>query len=385
MKKILMAISDSFPYGAAYAARTRALCKLFHAAGYKTDVLCDYVSDNGDTNEYGNIYSLSKSPYIGVKKLFQLPRDYARKLEDLLAQNPYDCVIARSMFDRFDKVLAIVQKYPIPLILESCEWYDVRGFRHGRLDIRYHQFQHCFKKTYNKVDGVIAISRLLEEHYKEQGIPVTRIPGIHDVDKLPYRTDVSGEGNRNFIFGGNVFGGKEQFSELLMALQAIQANEKRIRLHIYGSSKQEVLDSLDEDAKRAYADLIDVVVFHGRVPQTEMAKACMDNDFGVFFRPDRRSSLAGFPTKLGEYLAAGTPVITNNTGDISQILHDGGNGFLLPQASSDEIIKALNKCLALSDSEYASMRVHARKTAESTLDYSAYCAQISSFFASITK
>ena len=44
MKKILFAISDSFPYGAAYAARTRALCKLFKSAEYQTDVLCDYVS-----------------------------------------------------------------------------------------------------------------------------------------------------------------------------------------------------------------------------------------------------------------------------------------------------------------------------------------------------
>lgn len=385
MKRILVAISDSFPYGAAYAARTRALCKLFKVAGYNTDVFCDYISENCETTEYGNIYCVSEAPYSGVKKLFSLPSDYAKKLDALIKENNYDYIVARSMFDRFDKVLSVAKKYDVPLILESCEWYDVRGFRHGKLDIRYHQFQHCFRKSYNMVDGVIAISRLLEDHYKSKGIPTVRIPGIHDVEKLPYRTEVTNEKEINFIFGGNVFGGKEQFSELLLALKSIKWDEKSVHLHIYGAGKEEVLASLNENARRSYADLEGVIVFHGRVTQREMATACMHSDFGVFFRPDRRSSHAGFPTKLGEYLAAGTPVITNDTGDIATVLHNKCNGYLINQATETEIAAVIQKCLDLSIPEYALMRMNARKTAKEILDYSTYHKQIAVFFEALRK
>lgn len=385
MKRILVAISDSFPYGAAYAARTRALCKLFNAAGYETDILCDYISENGETTEYGNIYCVSKNPYSGVKKLFSLPSDYTKKMEALIKEKSYDYIVARSMFDRFDKVLAVARKYKIPLILESCEWYDVRGFRHGKLDIRYHQFQHCFKRTYNKVDGVIAISRLLEEHYRSKGIPTVRIPGIHDVEKLPYRTEVLNTNKINLIFGGNVFGGKEQFSELLIALKTVNAFDKGIYLHIYGSGKEEVLMSLNEEARSVYDDLERVIMFHGRVPQIEMAVACMNSDFGVFFRPDRRSSHAGFPTKLGEYLAAGTPVITNDTGDISDVLRDGFNGFLINGVTYKQISDVFNRCINLSESNYCSMRINARKTAEKSLNYMSYIKPITMFFNSISR
>ncbi len=383
MKKILIAISDSFPYGAAYAARTRALCKLLRAAGYETDVLCDWCSGGSDTAEYGHIYSVSERPYSGAKKLLLLPRDYQKKLDALLRDGGYDCVIARSMFDRFGKLLSTVRKHGIPIVLESCEWYDVKGFRRGKKDIRYRQFIHCFQKTYNRVDGVIAISRLLEAHYRERGIPVVRIPGIHDIDKLPYRTEC-GEGETlNLIFGGNIFGGKDQFSQLLVALSRLQAGKTKILLHVYGVTESQVLDSLDDAARDAYERISGMPVFHGSIPQEAMAQACLEGDLGVFFRPDRRSSHAGFPTKLGEYLAAGTPVLANDTGDLSLVLKNGENGFLLPDSDPDKIREALENYLQLSTSERCAMRERARESAARLLDYRGYQEEIKAFLESL--
>lgn len=384
MKKILFAISDSFPYGAAYAARTRALCKLFKSAEYQTDVLCDYVSNFNDTNEYGNIYSVSDSPYYGIKKLLLLPHSYGKKLNYLLSKNKYDYVVSRSMFDRFDLVLAITHKHHIPLILESCEWYDIKSFRHGRLDIRYYQFKHCFKKSYCNSDGVIAISRFLENHYKKQGLPVIRIPGIHDIEKLPYRINSRNDNNLNFIFSGNAFGGKEQFSELFIALALVNVDKKNINMHIYGSSKKEIISLLDEKGKNAYLKLENHIIFHGRVPQYEMAKACEQSDFGIFFRPNRRSSHAGFPTKLGEYLAAGTPVITNDTGDISLIVKNGENGFLINSLDINQIFKVFEKCINISEHKYRNMRIASRNSAERLLHYSQYTKEINEFLRRIT-
>lgn len=380
MKKILIAISQSFPYGAAYAARTRALSKLFQEAGYYVDILCDFPSEGAETEEYGNIFAVAPKQYSGIKALAYLPIIYKRKLDLLLSNNKYDLIVSRSMFDRFDKVLTVARKHRVPIILESCEWYDVRGFRHGKKDIRYYQFQHCFNKSYNKVDGVIAISRLLEKHYKELGIPVVRIPGIHDVEKLPYRLEPRNDKFLELIFGGNVFGGKEQFSELLCAMSQINANTKILRLHMYGSSEAEVVDSLNEEGRKAYEKLRNQLIFHGQIAQSEMADACMEADFGLFFRPDRRSSHAGFPTKLGEYLSAGTPVITNDTGDISLIIENGNNGFILKKPTTESIKRILEKSILISPLECCRIRTCARNTAFEKLHYKEYVSEMIDFF-----
>ena len=76
MKKVLFTISDSFPYGAAYAARTRALCKLFQSIGYETVVLCDYASKEIEPIEYGKIVTVSETPYSGFARLMKLPLLY---------------------------------------------------------------------------------------------------------------------------------------------------------------------------------------------------------------------------------------------------------------------------------------------------------------------
>ena len=382
MKKILIAISHSFPYGAAYAARTRALSKLFQEVGYYVDILCDFPSEGAETKEYGNIYTVATGQYSGIKALVYLPILYKRKLDLLISKNKYDLIVSRSMFDRFDMILTVARKHRVPIILESCEWYDVRGFRHEKKDIRYYQFQHCFNNSYNKVDGVIAISRLLEEHYRPLVKRVIRIPGIHEVYRIPYRIDSRSDNEIRFLFAGNIFGEKEQFTELLIAMSKIQLDDKAIKLNVYGPSKQDVINSLDEIGRTSLEALGERVIFHGMVPQSKMAGICAENDFGVFFRPNRRSSHAGFPTKLGEYLAAGTPVITNDTGDLSLIVNNTENGYLLKGANVESIKDILEKCCMQSEDERILMRRKARLSAEKILDFSVYSAEIRDFISS---
>ncbi len=382
MKRVLFVISDSFPFGAAYAARTRALCKLVQIAGYETAVLCDFTSNGSETHEYGNIYSLSDSrnTYTGFSKLIKLPYDYGKKLDCILENERFDFVIVRSMFDRFDRVLRIIHKHRVPVILESCEWYDVKGFARGKYDIRYWQFKHCFKNSYNKVDGVIAISRLLEKHYLNMGLKVIRIPGIHEVDKLVYRIEDRHDNIRSFLFAGNIFGGKEQFDDFVIALSALQPISCDYIVNVFGPTKESIIKSLSVSGQEAFSKIENKMIFHGMVSQELMAEINKDNDFGVFFRPNRRSSNAGFPTKLGEYLSAGTPVITNNTGDVSDIVVNGINGFLINDASAKSIFSVLEKALSIDECEYRKMREQARLSAESKLSYCLFQNEIQNLF-----
>jgi glycosyltransferase involved in cell wall biosynthesis len=105
----------------------------------------------------------------------------------------------------------------------------------------------------------------------------------------------------------------------------------------------------------------------------------MKSDFSIFIRPDRRSSHAGFPTKLAESMIAGTPVITNNTGDIGQYLKNGKEGFLLKSGYPEELKDIFLHILSLSREKLNEMRLNARRMAEESFDYRVYCGEMKSF------
>ena len=48
----------------------------------------------------------------------------------------------------------------------------------------------------------------------------------------------------------------------------------------------------------------------------------------VLCRPDNRQALGGVPTKLGEYLSTGNPVLVTAVGDIRLYLKDGVNAYV---------------------------------------------------------
>ena len=383
MKRIIFVMPNAFPTGTAMAARIRALAKLFSEIGYETDVLCEKNTD-ANCKMYGEIFSLDGN-FSGSKKLLVLPRKYCKMLDFLLSNKKYDFIVSCSMFDRFGMVIKIAKQHCVPVILESCEWFDVKGFARGKLDIRYYQFKFAFKYQFPKADGVIAISRLLEKYYLERGLNVIRIPGIHEVYDKEFRIETRNDDKIRILFAGNIFGGKEQLSELLIAMAQTDLCGKGVILNIDGPSWDEMRKSIDAEATEALKKLGSSVICHGSVPQSEMAKICCDNDFGVFFRPNRRSSHAGFPTKLGEYLSAGTPVITNDTGDISLVIDNYKNGIVLKECTVDSIKDTLMYIVKMNSSDYKQMRQNARHSAENKLDYSCYLNEMSIFLNGLEK
>lgn len=62
-------------------------------------------------------------------------------------------------------------------------------------------------------------------------------------------------------------------------------------------------------------------------------------------RPSNIQVQGGFPTKLGEYLATGNPVVVTKVGEIPDYLIDGENAFLSDPDSPDSFSKKLMECL----------------------------------------
>ena len=72
------------------------------------------------------------------------------------------------------------------------------------------------------------------------------------------------------------------------------------------------------------------VKFSGHIARNEMPSILRQAELMLLYRAAGLFSTAGLPTKLGEYLAMGKPVLVTETGDISKYLADGINAYLVP-------------------------------------------------------
>ena len=369
---ILYVRFEDFPYGTAPSFRAFTLSKLLAEAGHKITILAPNINFLKD--ELNDDGSYKEIPSIRAISITQMGGSIEKSLSLLLQEENFDCFMRPTSIKKYIATLKIIKKHGIPIIMDSVEWYDPSNWRLKCLDPRYYVFQYMWHHMFNRCDGIIAISRMIENHYKQSLSNVVRIPTITDAKNTMYRTKVEND-RVNFVFSGKLDEGKDNLDTFIEALDRVDHMGERTQLNIYGPSIDEVKHHLGENAR-----LLDIhkknIIIHGRVPQQEAQAACLNSDFSVFFRLNRRSANAGFPTKLGECMTFGTPVICNNTGDISLVVKDKENGFLLNSKSVDEIYETLNYLLNMKKEDREEMRSKARLSAEQFFDYHNYFSEI---------
>jgi glycosyltransferase involved in cell wall biosynthesis len=90
-------------------------------------------------------------------------------------------------------------------------------------------------------------------------------------------------------------------------------------------------------------------------------------------------SKARFPTKIGEYLASGTPVITSAVGDIPLFFIDNFNGYICQPGNEEQFADKIKYILQnpLQSNDIGS---RGRKMATENFQYSLYSNQLNLFF-----
>ena len=345
--RILYIATSAYPGDNAYATRIYGICKALQLAGNQTDVLTDYSNlGHGSFNYEGSKVTIGAKHSYADRKLSDkilASLRMEKELKRMLRENRYDCVITSSLYMRIKKILKIVHSLHIPVILESCEWFESYNWKNGEKSYEYKRFVKAWNKEFVKADGVIAISRMLETHYRESIDYVIRIPTIMDIPNEYH--NMNNNGPIKLIFTGSIAWGKDKLIEAINAIDELRNEHIYIELHIYGPTKSAVVNQINNNI-----DILNRnpgIIIHGRVPHDVISKKCAECDFGIILRPDRKQSNAGFPTKIAEYFAVGTSVIANETGDLGLYINNGYNGFLLPTDFSVEQLKELLRNISL--------------------------------------
>ncbi|MDM1012205.1 glycosyltransferase family 4 protein [Clostridium perfringens] len=386
--KIVFIISSSFPYGEAFSSRARNFVKLFCMKGNSVHVIAPISNNNNNIKELEGLnYSVE---YVNDPKSiltlsgFLTWKPYIKALKDYMSNNKVDIIFSSSMIFVANKIHKVAKENGIPYIVEQCEWYDESTFKGKRLNPYYREHVKMIEKGYKNFDGIISISRLFERHYSKQQLPVLRIPTILDVKNTKFRNVDLNRDKIKIIFAGSLGKGKEMLSTIFEAIKKINVDNEYIHMDIYGPSENEIITNINGNIT-LLNDVKEYITVHGRIAQELIEEKLRDADFSIFIRPERKSSNAGFPTKLAESMSVGTPVITNNTGDVELYLKNGVNGFILNDNSSDALLDVFKKIITLSKENYESMRINSRIIAEKNFYFGAYLNDIQEFINKICK
>lgn len=376
--KVLYVIPAMYPFGWAYSARARGIANMISTHGDDITVFADYLSDGTDWASNNVAYD-GKIRIVTVTGIYASQRTFVDKasvglktwpaLDKYIAENPVDIIITSSSISKYSAVRKAAKKYKIPVVLEVCEWYSHKNWTFGYCDPRYIRFQYYWKRKYTTEKKAICISQLLQKHFEKHGSDTVRIPTIMDVSNKRSNIDRRMHTPIKLIFIGGITGGKDELRNIIEVVCCSKTHD--FDVDIYGPSEMSIRALLrkNEIKDTVFSERIHMF---GSIDQRKIADKLLDADFGVLIRPNRRSSNAGFPTKLGEYFAAGLPIIANMTGDIPLYVKNMENGVVMTDNSIESIQDALKTIKSLSDDQYLHMKLQARETAEKYFDYNGY-------------
>lgn len=179
-------------------------------------------------------------------------------------------------------------------------------------------------------DGLVVISRCLEQKYKGCGLPMVRIPIAAEVpEAVPKKI----RNNPVRIAYAGTFAPKDGIHILLEAYQRVRRDYPNCMLCLAGG-RESPLNQLPPEltAGVEYAGYLDDAAFYRFLNEADIL--CMTRMNSAFAN-------AGFPFKLGEYLATGNPVVASRVSNLDEYLTDKHDVILVEPESVQELSDAL--------------------------------------------
>lgn len=206
-----------------------------------------------------------------------------------------------------------------------------------------------------KLDKLFVISTSLRQLFIDEGVNPKNVEIINmTVDPQRFAAVTKqNDKERYFAYCGNVSNNKDGVDKLLRSFAIVNRKYPEVKLYIFGKAPSS--DISNNNLKLAEdLNIIKNVVFAGMKTAEEMPQLLTDAMALVLNRPDSQQAQYGFPTKLGEYLLTGNPVIVTKVGDIPLFLEDGVSALL---SSPDDDIEFANKMIWVIENNESARRI----------------------------
>lgn len=216
-----------------------------------------------------------------------------------------------------------------------------------------HEIKSGWRKVYGEwwnsklsklLDGMIVMTTPLLDYYKNRlrhDCKMVHIPMTVDTSRF-FKDKEETEFGEYIAYCGNMTGNKDGVENLIDAFVPVEKSYPKIKLLLIGGANYpERMSELKEMVRNKG---LNNVFFYGRAPREEMPRLLTNAKMLCLARPTTTQATYGFPTKLGEYLATGNPVVVTAVGDIPMYLNDS-NSFIVKaddnKAFSDRMLEVL--------------------------------------------
>jgi glycosyltransferase involved in cell wall biosynthesis len=253
----------------------------------------------------------------------------------------------------------LARDFDVPLLLDIVEWYSPEDLPGGRIGPFAITNSFSMRHASLFVDGYSVISQRLASHYARARKPMVILPPIFE-PTAPQAKFSQRDERIHFGYAGSP-GRKEALGVFFDALSCLKKPKVQLSVHLVGLSEHDV----NELVPNALASCAGIATVHcyGRVPNEHSRKIIASCDFSILLRPLKRSNQFGFPSKLAESMAVGTPVFANLFSDLQDVLKPKHNAVIVENITPLEILKGLNQVVAMDASTREAMAQSAWMTA----------------------
>lgn len=344
--------TGSYPFGGATTIRNLSLFKGLKELNYAVQLLSVYPDKNQNTES-----SLKKGIYNGVPYSYTYSSIYNKyKVIRLISFfiGVISCIIkvlniksvSRTIIINYIKVpflsfitTVIFRLFKIPVFHEVTEYPFVRI---NSKPFSNYFYLHFTIRLYNKL---FVISNALKEYFSSY-INKDKIEVINMiVNPSPFELKTENIFNFEYIaYCGSMNTDKDGVPILIEAFSIIKEHYPKLKLILIGDIKNRpvhssIIKTINDN------NLQDRIHFTGYIKNNELPHYLKNAKLLALARPNNIQAKGGFPTKLGEYLATGIPVIVTNVGEIPLFLKNQENAYISNPNSEDfakQIITALN-------------------------------------------
>ena len=207
-------------------------------------------------------------------------------------------------------------KFPI-----FCEYTEVPFYGHKKTIVSI--IKESLKLWLTKrTKGLFVISESLKDYYNRNGFQSVEIINMF-VDPSRF-IDNQKEDGRYIAYCGKISYFKDGVDSLIKAYKLFSQDYPDYKLKIIGG-----FETLETEAKLKELvkslGLSNLVEFTGKVSPDCMPSLLCGATILALARPNNEQAKYGFPTKLGEYLSTGKPVVVTEVGELNHFLTDKHN------------------------------------------------------------
>jgi len=378
-------VSGSYPYGTAATIRNITFLKGLKELNYNISLFVLYPDKNQDPNSNKLNGEYNQIPFYYTTNNLKYQKNKIKQYLTLLLSvlhcnkmirkryNKRNTIILNQISNPFISfILTILLKKKCKLYLhEVTEFPFVR--KHGGSLAKY---------IYNKLivpkfDKVFVISSALKTYFNKIITPQKVEILNMFVDLNRFRISHDPVYQFDYIaYCGTMNTDKDGVPILIEAFHFVKRHYPNLKLVLIGDNKSRPVHK-DILRKIEKYQLQDSIIFSGHINAKHIPRYLIGAKILALARPDNIQAKGGFPTKLGEYLATGKPVVVTKVGDIPNFIQDGINGYLSEPNSKEfankiiDVLRNYNMAVKIGEA--------GKKLAEKEFNYQIEAAKVANY------